>query len=160
SELMYHPPAGLPEFIEVYNSTATPLDMAEWKLRDGVDYDFPKFSATDPRRTFLKPFERILLSPVPEADLRAAYNIPASVRIYGPWTGNLDDAGERITLRDKNGVPLCTMAYNHRGHWPVAADGAGHTLTLKDAMKVVDDWHNWTCSRRRFGTPGTEITNS
>ena len=36
SELMYHPPAGLPEFIEVYNSTATPLDMAEWKLREGL----------------------------------------------------------------------------------------------------------------------------
>ena len=32
SELMYHPPGALPEFIEVYNSTATPLDMAEWKL--------------------------------------------------------------------------------------------------------------------------------
>src|SRR5262245_33806885 len=75
SEVMYHPPGALPEYIEVYNTTATPLDMAEWRLRDGVDYDFPKFSAGDPQRTFLKPFERILLSPVPESALRAAYSI-------------------------------------------------------------------------------------
>ena len=62
SEIMYHPPGTLPEFIEVYNNTATPFDMAEWKLRGGVDYDFPAFSAADPNRTFLKPFERIVLS--------------------------------------------------------------------------------------------------
>jgi hypothetical protein len=156
SELMYHPPGALPEFIEVYNSTATPLDMAEWKLRGGVDYDFPKFNATDTRRTFLKPFERILLSPVAEALLRASYNIPATTRIYGPWSGNLDNAGERITLQDKMGVPLCTLAYDNRGYWPVAADGTGHSLVLKDALKNVDDWRNWTFSKARLGTPGTD----
>ena len=56
SEIMYHPPGTLPEYIEVFNVTATPFDMAEWRLSDGVDYDFPKFSAGDPNRTFLKPF--------------------------------------------------------------------------------------------------------
>jgi hypothetical protein len=55
SEIMYHPPDTLPEYIEAVNITATPFDMAEWRLRDGVDYDFPKFSAGDPNRTFLKP---------------------------------------------------------------------------------------------------------
>ena len=110
SEIMYHPPGTLPEYIEVYNVTATPFDIAQWRLRDGVDYDFPAFAAGDPTRTFLKPFERILLSSADEATTRAAYSIPASVRIYGPWTGSLDNAGERVTLKDKNGVVLCTVA--------------------------------------------------
>jgi hypothetical protein len=156
SEIMYHPPGTLPEYIEVYNNSATPLDMAEWRLRDGVDYDFPKFSAATPARTFLKPFERILLSPVDEATLRAAYAVPANIRIYGPWSGNLDNAGERITLKDKNGVVLCTVAYNDRGKWPVSADGAGHTLVLRDPSRNSDDWRNWAGSARRLGTPGTE----
>ncbi|MFT5409319.1 MAG: hypothetical protein ACI9NC_002040, partial [Verrucomicrobiales bacterium] len=41
SEIMYHPPAGRYEFIEVENLTATPFDIAKWKLRDGANFDFP-----------------------------------------------------------------------------------------------------------------------
>ena len=121
SEIMYHPPDTRPEYIEVYNNTATPFDIAGWKLRGGVDYDFPVFSAGNPTRTFLKPFERILLSSVEDGTLRAAYNIAGNIRIYGPWTGALDNAGERIRLEDKNGVTICTVEYDDRGHWPVAA---------------------------------------
>lgn len=156
SEIMYHPPGTLPEYIEVYNVTATPFDMAQWQLRDAVTYDFPAFSAGDPMRTFLKPFERILLAGTDAATLRAAYNIPASVRIFGPWTGALDNAGERITLNDKNGVILCTVAYNDRGKWPPSADGAGHTLVLKNPDRRIDDFHNWTASSKRLGSPGSE----
>lgn len=156
SEIMYHPPDTRPEYIEVYNNTATPFDVAQWKLRGGVDYDFPPFAAGNPTRTFLKPFERILLSPVDEGTLRAAYNIPANVRIYGPWSGNLDNAGEDIRLEDKNGVTLCTVEYDDRGRWPVAADGGGQSLVLKNPDKKIDDWRNWTASAQRLGTPGTE----
>ena len=42
-EIMYHPKGDLPEYIEIYNNTATPFDIAQWKLRGGVDYDFPDF---------------------------------------------------------------------------------------------------------------------
>ena len=147
---MYHPPDTLPEYIEVYNNTATPFDIAEWRLCDGVDYVFPAFSLAAMDRTFLKPFERIVLSGVDEATLRAAYNLPPTVRVYGPWTGNLKNGGERITLRDKNGVTVCTVEYNDRGRWSPAADGAGHTLVLKNPDRKIDDWRNW----RRQRPPG------
>jgi hypothetical protein len=156
SEIMYHPAGTLPEFIEVYNNTATPMDIAEWRLTDGVDYTFPTFSTADPQRTFLKPFERILLCGVDEATLRASYSIPVSTRIYGPWTGNLDNAGERVTLKDKNGVVVCTVQYSNRGYWPVAADGTGHSLVLRNPDKKIDDGRNWTFSAQRGGSPGTE----
>lgn len=156
SEIMYHPPGDLPEYIEVYNNTATPFDIADWRLSDGVDYVFPAFSVEAMDRTFLQPFERILLSPVDEATLRAAYSIPATVRIFGPWTGNLKNGGERIALSDKNGTPVCTVEYNDRGRWPVAADGAGHTLVLKNPDRKIDDWRNWRASARPGGTPGGE----
>ncbi len=156
SEIMYHPAAALPEFIEVYNNTATPMDMAEWGLTGGVDYVFPSFSTANPQRTFLKPSERILLAGVDEATLRASYAIPASTRVYGPWIGSLDNAGERVTLKDKNGVALCSVEYNNRGYWPVAADGTGHSLVLKNPDKQIDDSRNWTFSLQPGGTPGSE----
>jgi len=155
SEIMYHPPDDLPEYIEIHNNTATPFDMARWRLRGGVDYDFPEFSAATPTHTFLNPFERLVLSPIDPAQLRAAYGIPANIRIYGPWTGNLDNDGERVTLKDKNGLDLSTVAYGDGDPWPVAADGAGHSLILINPDRRVDDWHNWTFSQRRGGTPGT-----
>ncbi len=156
SEIMYHPPGNLPEYIEVCNNTATPFDIAQWRLCDGVDYTFPAFSADEADRTFLKPFERILVSAVDEATLRAAYNISPTVRVYGPWEGNLKNSGERITLRDKNGTLICTVEYNDRGRWSPAADGAGHSLVLRNPDRKIDDWHNWSISGHPGGTPGSE----
>ena len=154
SEIMYHPPGTLPEYIEVCNNTATPFDIAEWQLCGGVDYVFPAFSLEAPDRTFLKPFERIVLSPVDEATLRAAYNVAPAARVYGPWTGNLKNGGERITLKDKNGVVVCTVQYDDR-RFP-ATDGAGHSLVLVNPDKKIDDWRNWSVSRHRGGAPGSD----
>jgi hypothetical protein len=160
SEIMYHPPDGLPEYIELYNNTATVFDMADWRLCDGVEYAFPSFDVAASSRTFLKPFERILLSPVDEATLRAAYGVSPTVRVFGPWTGNLKNSGERITLKDKNGVPVCSVQYNDKGRWSPAPDGTGHTLVLKNPDRKIDDWRNWAASSRLGGTPGTEEPQS
>ena len=45
SEVMYNPPAGGYEFIEVENLTATPFDVALWEMSSGVDFTFPDFNA-------------------------------------------------------------------------------------------------------------------
>ncbi len=158
SEIMFHPSSGQPEYIEISNSTATPLDIVDWKLSGGVDYTFPAFSPLEnPDAAFLKPYERILLADVNEASLRAAYpTLPADVRVFGPWTGSLKNSGERITLRDKNGALVCTVRYE--GTWCPAADGAGYSLVIKNADKAIDDWRNWTFGSRRGGTPGTAET--
>jgi len=96
SELMYHPPSGLLKYVEVQNLTATVFDIAEWKLRGGVDYDFPVYSDGDPNDSFLKAFERIVICGVDPATFRAAYGLPAAVRVYGPWSRVLSDGGERV----------------------------------------------------------------
>ena len=75
TEVQYNPSTGNPEFVEVYNNTSTIFDIADWTLHGGVNYTFPPFSATDPKASFLKAFERILISPVSEAELREAYPV-------------------------------------------------------------------------------------
>ncbi|HKS35733.1 MAG TPA: lamin tail domain-containing protein, partial [Verrucomicrobiae bacterium] len=153
-EIMYHPRGIPPEFIEVYNNTATPFDIVQWRLTGGANYEFPAFAPANPQAGFLKPFERIVLSGADEATTRASYGIPASIRIFGPWVGNLSNDGERITLHDKNGVIVCTVQYNDRGKWSPAADGAGHSLVLRSPNRSVDDWRNWIASNQPGGTPG------
>lgn len=156
SEIMYNPSTEKPEFIEVQNLTVTPLDLANWRFSDGVSYEFPSFSSRSPQASFLGAFERILVTSVTPSALRAAYSIPGSVRIFGPWEGFLENDGERITLEDKNGVTLTTVSYNDRGKFSIAADGAGHSLVLKATNRVIDDWRQWRASTDPDGSPGSE----
>ena len=155
SEVMYQPLTGKPEFIEVENISATPLDMALWKFTDGVAFSLPDFNAGASQAHMLKGYERILFSSADDATTRAAYpGIPPTVRIFGPWTGALDNNGERITLKDKNGVIVCTLNYGDSGKWPVQADGPGHSLVLSDANRAPGDWRYWRASVNRNGSPG------
>ncbi len=155
SEINYHPAGAEPEFIEVWNITMTPLDMAKWAFTNGVAFTLPDFNSGAAQAHFLKAGERIVVSAADEATTRAAYPaIPAAVRVFGPWTGALANDGERITLEDKNGVPVCTVNYGDRGRWPASTDGAGHTLVLRNENLGVDDFRNWRASQYAGGTPG------
>ena len=129
-EVMYHPPAGLHEFIEVENLTATIYDIAQWKVRGAVDFDFPVYDSGNHESNFLKQWERVVICGVDPATFRADYGLPQSVRVLGPWTGSLANEGERINIRDKNGATVCTLRYDDRHPWPIAADGGGHSLVL------------------------------
>ena len=151
---MYNPPAGGYEFVEVENLTATPFDFALWELCDGVDFTFPDFNAGNSSDAFLKAFERIVICETDEATFRAAYSVPAGVRVFGPWTGGLSNGGERISLCDKNGTVRCTMSYNDRGDWPLSADGAGHSLFLMDTSYAIDNSKVWSASTPTPGNPG------
>jgi hypothetical protein len=156
SEVHYNPSGDTPEFIEIFNNTSTPFDFGLWRLTDGVDYTFPDFNEGDPSAVILKHFERIIVTSATEAAFRAAYpGTPAATRIFGPWTGSLNNNGERIALEDKNGVLMVALTYGDDGKWPVSPDGAGHTLVIKDPFKLTDDWRNWKASGAKDGTPGS-----
>ncbi|MED5586781.1 MAG: lamin tail domain-containing protein [Verrucomicrobiota bacterium] len=156
SEIHYNPQGDQPEYLEIYNLTATPQDIANWKFSQGIDYTFPDFNEADPGAVFLQPFERIIIAGVDEQNLREAYVIPAGTKIYGPWTGSLSNAGELLELRDKNGVIRASVEYNDDGRkWPVAADGAGHSLRLIRENRGASNWRNWGPSLARGGTPGS-----
>ena len=115
-EINYFPTGTKPEFIEVQNITMTPLDIAKWSFTNGITFNFPDFNSGSPQAHFLKAKERIVLSSADEAATRAAYPaIPLAVRVFGPWVGTLNNDGERITLEDKNGVPVCTVGYGDGG---------------------------------------------
>ena len=161
SEIHYHPKSGKPEFIEVQNLTATVFDIADWKFSNGVDFAFPQFDGTSTAtraRTFLGKFERILVTNVTEAALRAAYPaIPAATKVYGPWTAGqlLSNGGETIRLDDRNGVRMSEVSYGDDGRkWPVSADGAGHSLHLVRPNYGMDNFRNWAASVAPEGSPG------
>ncbi len=155
SEIMYHPKEGGHEFVEIENLTSSPFDIAKWKLSGGVNFEFPEFSSAQPRNTFLKAFEKIVICDTDPGTFRASYGLPSAVRVFGPWSGNLDNGGERVSLKDKNNITRATVRYDNKGEWPVAADGGGHSLVLHDNNRAIDDYRLWRASPGLNGTPGS-----
>jgi len=151
SELMYHPveegntPSGNErlEFVELYNDQATSDDLSGYKFTNGIGYTF----ATG---TILGPKKYVVVAREPNA-VKAAYGISV---VYGPFTGRLDNDGERIELSNCNGEIIISFRYNDTRPWPSSPDGTGHTLILTKFGGDQENASSWAPSTYIGGTPG------
>lgn len=157
SEIMYHPtnrPDGRNlEFIELYNSNPWAEDLSDHQFTGDVQYRFPP-------GTSIGPLSYCVVAANP-ADVQAVYGLSG---VLGPLvrsgapantTNVLDNAGGTIQLRDELGSVLLELSYDDQPPWPVAADGAGHSLVLARPSSGEADPRAWAASDRRGGSPGT-----
>ena len=150
TEVMYHPPGSSAatedetlEFIELYNNTPVTEDLAGWAFTKGVDYVFGANATLGPK-------QYLVIARDPNA-LKAAYGI---TNVVGPYTGKLDNNGERIDLSNANGGITLSFKYGTTSPWPVSPDGAGHSLALARLGGDPEDAGSWAASASIGGTPG------
>lgn len=147
SEIMYHPLSrtdGLDgEFIEIYNSQLWDKDLGGFRLEGAVEYQFPA-SIRIPPETFL------VIAKVPEA-VRTIYGIQD---VLGPYQNRLDNGGETLRLLNQSGAVLFEVSYQDRPPWPLASDGAGHSLVLARPSFGESEPRAWEASDRIGGSPG------
>ena len=161
NEIHYHPVFPQLEFIELKNisSNAVPLFDATiptntWRM-NGLGYTFPT-NLTLPAGGLL------LLVPTNAMEFTNRYAVPAGVQILPPYTGNLQDSGERLELQQPdttgtNGVGYITIdevRYNDRAPWSPAADGSGPSLQKRLSTLYGNDPVNWTAAGP---TPGVDF---
>lgn len=158
SEIMYNPadpgpnPGGFVrddyEFIEVTNVGGTPLNVNGYKFTNGVAFTFPNvvIAAGESRVVVRNAVAFALRYP--------------SVTPLGTLTGELDNAGEGITLVDNVGVTLFDGKYED--DWEPHTDGEGFSLvTTYEApnggalFNVGDASDKWRASQFVHGNPGT-----
>ena len=167
SEIMYHPPDAsedLNEFVELANLATTNAPLYDpaaptntLHLRGAVDFDFPPGVA-------LAPGQRLLVVGFPPTEsarlaaFRARYLVPDAVPVFGPWSGQLNNAGETLKLKCPDTpnllgavveVPYWTaeeIAYAPAAPWPAAADGLGFSLQRASLATFADDPANWFAS--------------
>jgi hypothetical protein len=158
TEVMYHPPAGSAyEFIELHNTSAdTALRLDGVAFTAGVSFTFPAGATLAPRAY-------ALVVPAIGTDnfaaFRARYGLPADLPVFGPYSGNLDNGGERLVLRAAaGGAMLLDLTYDDGPGWPLAADGAGHSLVPRREFETAPDLLNfgghWRASAFMNGSPG------
>jgi len=143
---MYHP-AGEDEsleFIELYNDQATAADVSEFAFINGIQFTFPEGMKIAPK-------SYLVVASDPNA-LETHYGL---VDVLGPYTGSLDNGGERIELANANGGVFISFRYNDTAPWPVSPDGTGHSLILAKMAGDPEEGSTWSASTLIGGTPGT-----
>ena len=115
SEVMYHPAGqgAAIEFIELYNERAVFEDLSGFAFTNGIEYEFGP-------GTILGAKEYLVVAADPNA-LEAAYQISG---VYGPFSGRLNNDGERVEFSNTNGEIIISFRYDDESPWPASPDGA------------------------------------
>ena len=147
NEVMYHPIGDDPadEWIELHNQMSVDMDLSNWSIDGGVEFQFPD-RVTVPGGGYL------LVAKDPSRLVAAGVDSP----IFGPFSGRLNDGGEQIVLKNKSDRVMDTIDYSDESPWPVGADGSGASLSKRDPQMGSADSASWTNSSLPGGTPGAE----
>jgi hypothetical protein len=151
SEIMYHPADRADgrnlEFVELFNAHDIPQDISGWRLDGAADYIFPN-------GTILAPGAFLVVAASP-ADLSAVTGLNG---VLGPFsnTNALPNSEGVIQLRNQMGAVFLEAHYHSESPWPVAADGAGHSLVLARPSYGERELEAWAASDQVGGSPGRQ----
>lgn len=159
TEIMYHPPDiggtndNVPdEFIELQNISGVPINLAGWRMRDAVDFNFPS-NATLTAGDYL-----LLVSFDPAGDpatlaaFRTKYSIAPAVPVLGPYRGKLDNSRDSVELYKPDSptpdgdvpyVLVDKVRYRDVGPWPSEADLGQASLQRRNPAAYGNDPVNW-----------------
>ncbi len=154
------------EFLEIYNPTSSPVDLTNWRLRGGVDYNFDAGTTLTSGETLVvMSFNPISPTNADRLDaFRVHYGIDASLALAGGWQNQLNDGQERIQLQSPDTpppeepslIPRITsdeLLYDDLAPWDVTADGAGNTLHRTHLQGLGHESASWTASQPGPGRP-------
>ena len=160
TEIMYHPadpqqPSAFRdedfEFIEVRNTSGSPLNISGYRIRGGIDFVFPNITLTAGQRAVVVK-NRFAFS--------ALYNtngmvIAGEFQSQGGNTNNLDNTGERLVLEGRFREQILDFRYDD--DWYKITDGLGFSLVIANDSLPPDAWKdpaNWRVGGVVHGTPG------
>jgi len=108
-------------WVELYNKGTETVDLSGWTFDRGISYTFAQGTSLAAGQYLVVAGDRdALAAQFPEAP------------IVGDFRGRLANEGERVRLRDARGNLIDEVRYYDGGTWPLAADGGGSSLELRD----------------------------
>lgn len=140
------PQVGLPdaEFVELYNRSANPIDLAGWKFTDGSS------TATLPTQIIL-PGQYLTLTATANATLYTTFGNVLGVANFP----TLNNAGEALRVYAPGNQLIDSVNFNLGWYADEDKQAGGWTLELIDVNNSCGEENNWTASEAaQGGTPG------
>jgi hypothetical protein len=133
------------EFIELRNIGTDSLELAGSSTTAGITFTFPESTPA------LAPGQYLILAANPAA---FSLRYPGVSNIAGPWSGDLANDGETLTLTGPGGSTIISITYAKA--WSSLAAGGNHTLVAYDEMASTGfgTEGNWRTSAIPGGSPG------
>ncbi len=141
------------EYVELLNIGASAVDLTGVAFTAGIGFQFT--AALSPSLLRLESGERVVVAENPAA-FAMRYGTSAGLKLAGPYSGNLSNGGETLTLLAAAAGVIKNFAWLDTEPWPVDADGAGYSLVLNDPPANPDHSlpGSWRSSAQAGGTPG------
>lgn len=124
------------EFIELHNASPFEVPLGGWRFASGITFTFPAATVIPPGG-----FAVVAANP-------AAFRASFGFLPLGPWTGNLQNDGEKILLVDPEARLIDEVDYGVGFPWPTASHGLGasHELLHPDLDNNLGG--SWRAARR------------
>jgi hypothetical protein len=155
TELMYHPLPPPPgntndqdnfEYIEVKNISMNPLNLLGFRLRGGVDFDFPNVNLAGGQSAVIVRHLAAFIS-----------RYGGDPLILGVYTNdNLANGGDNLRLEGPLREPI--LDFDYEDDWYPVTDGLGFSLAVVDENAPLANWDlasHWRPSGALGGSPGT-----
>jgi hypothetical protein len=175
SEILVHPQPDLSganpardEAIEVHNISDEPVTLFvrgqptnTWRLSENVTFSWPGSTLVPPRGF------AVVVSFDPSTNnqfltsFRSRFDIPSDVPVYGPWSGEIDNARPQLEIKrptkpiGTNVQPSYVVVdrFKQPGSHPrfLGSDGLGLSLQRIDLKAFGDSPANWTAAAPTLG---------
>ena len=153
NEIMYDPNVGNSEFVELYNSSETPIDIGGWQLIDGSDnyYEIsPTFLILKPDQYFLFASDSSIMNNYGEA--LSSVNL----KILKSNSFSFSNVGESLVVIDHWGNKIDSVYYNPKWHNKNIVTTKNRSLERISPSLDENESSNWSTSVNKYGaTPGS-----
>ena len=155
------------QFVEVGNATPSSVDLTNWRLRGGTNYDFVAGTSLDEGQTIVvvnfNPQDPINIDRI--TAFREHYEINERIRLVGADSEPLNDADDIVVLlrpdvtRDMQNPPHVIedeVVYDNLAPWPEATE-KGFSIQRRNPTTTGNDSASWFAAG--VGSPGRFLSS-
>jgi hypothetical protein len=160
NEIMYDPLEGQNEWLELYNPSSQPIDLASWTFNDKPTLSAVNSFAISDSPKIIQPGGFAVVAAESSlcnifTNLRSPdSNIPLFILNHSGGF-SLNNDGDAVVLKDLTCQSIDSVAYLPQWHHPDAVDTRGRSLERINPNVETNDSRNWSTSTNAAGgTPG------